>query len=152
MRYLTTQHNVKNQKSEETLIFEEVFHKQPNTPMDLINMSNEGVTKKALMHFVQIMDSSTNMVADMLPVTLRTIQRYSSNKKFNPTVSEHIIQLVLLVGKGIEVFGSREKFIEWFDAPNTALGGNKPRELVKLKIGAQLVRDELVRIEYGVYA
>ncbi len=152
MESLTTHKVVKKKDNEESMIFQEVFHKQPKTMMDFIVMSNEGVTKKSLIHLVQILNVSTNRVADMLPVTLRTIQRYSNNQKFTPSVSEHIIQLAQLVGKGIDAFGSREKFLEWFDTPSTALGGNKPSELVKLKTGAQMVMDELTRIEYGVYA
>jgi putative toxin-antitoxin system antitoxin component (TIGR02293 family) len=136
----------------ETVIFKKVFPKQPKSWMDVIEMSTEGVTKSSLMIFVRYLDFSTDRIAHMLPVTARTIQRYSNKQKFNPTVSEHIIQLVLLVGKGIEVFGSREKFLRWFDTPSKALGGKAPSALVSLKTGAQMVTDELGRIEHGVYA
>jgi putative toxin-antitoxin system antitoxin component (TIGR02293 family) len=152
MGTLATRRGDKIQAHEEFNIFKRVFHKQPKSMMDVIDMSNEGVTKSALMNFIHFLEFSTDKIAYMLPITLRTIQRYSKNQKFNPTVSEHIIQLVLLAGKGIEVFGSRQKFLTWFDAPSKALGGKTPSELVRLKTGAQMVMDELVRIEYGVYA
>ena len=139
-------------RAEEVFMFKRVFHKQPKSWMDVIEMSTEGVTKNCLMNFVHYLDFSTDRIAHMLPVTARTIQRYSNKQKFNPTVSEHIIQLVLLVGKGIEVFGSREKFLRWFDTPSKALGGKAPSALVGLKTGAQMVTDELGRIEHGVYA
>ena len=115
-------------------------------------MSKEGITKASLMDFVRFLNFSPNEMAGMLPITLRTIQRYSNKQKFSPTVSEHIIQLVFLVGKGIEVFGSLERFMGWFNTPSKALGGNVPSDLVDLKTGTQMVMDELGRIEYGVYA
>ena len=133
------------------VIFQKVFHKQPKSCMDVIEMSNEGVTKGSLMTLVHYFNLSPDKFAHMLPITLRTIQRYSSNQKFSPVISEHIIQLVFLMAKGIEVFGSREKFMRWFDSPSTALGGKAPSELVALKTGAQMVMDELGRIEYGVF-
>ncbi|HEX9757245.1 MAG TPA: antitoxin Xre/MbcA/ParS toxin-binding domain-containing protein [Nitrospiria bacterium] len=133
-------------------IFRKVFHKKPKSNMDVIEMSKEGISKASLMNFVRFLNFSPDQVARMLPITLRTIQRYSRKQKFNPTVSEHIIQLVFLVGRGIEVFGSREKFMSWFNSPSKALGGNVPSGLVSLKTGAQMVMEELGRIEYGVYA
>jgi putative toxin-antitoxin system antitoxin component (TIGR02293 family) len=133
-------------------IFKKIFHKQLDSYLDVIEMSREGVTKGSLMAFVHFLNFSPDQFARMLPITLRTIQRYSSKQKFNPAVSEHIIQLVFLVGKGIEVFGSLERFMRWFNTPSKALGGNAPSNLVSLKTGAQMVMDELGRIEYGVYA
>jgi len=143
---------IKEPKKKTADIFKKIFHKQVNSYLDVIEMSREGVTKGSLMAFVRFLNFSPEQFAQMLPITLRTIQRYSSKQKFNPAVSEHIIQLVFLVGKGIEVFGSLDGFIRWFNTPSKALGGSLPRNLVSLKTGTQMVIDELGRIEYGVYA
>ncbi|MFY9269475.1 MAG: antitoxin Xre/MbcA/ParS toxin-binding domain-containing protein [Candidatus Manganitrophaceae bacterium] len=133
-------------------IFKNVFHKRLKSYMDVIEMSKDGITKASLMDFVHFLNLSPDQFARLLPITLRTIQRYSSKQKFSPTVSEHIIQLVFLVGKGIEVFGTLERFMRWFNTPSIAFGGRVPSDLVNLKTGTQMVMDELGRIEYGVYA
>lgn len=143
---------IKERDKQATEIFKKVFHKQLKSNMDVIKISKEGITKGSLMDFVHFLDFPPDQVARMLPITLRTIQRYSSKQKFNPLVSEHIIQLVFLVGKGIEVFGSLEKFKKWLNTPSKALGGYVPSDLVSLKTGVQMVMDELGRIEYGIYA
>ena len=57
-----------------------------------------------------------------------------------------------LMTKGAEVFGSPDNFKRWFAAPNIALGGMAPNEIVNLKNGLQMVMDELGRIEHGVFA
>lgn len=144
--------SVKGREKEADEIFKKIFHKKLKSCMDVIEMSKEGITKASLMEFIHFLNFTPDQFARLLPITLRTIQRYSSKQTFSPTLSEHIIQLVFLVGKGIEVFGSLEKFMSWFNAPSQALGGNVPIDLVNLKTGAQMVMDELGRIEYGVYA
>lgn len=132
--------------------FKKVFHQSLTSEMDVIKISKKGVTKDSLIYFGNTFGYTTEKLADMLPVTLRTIQRYSNKHKFNAIVSEHIIQLVLLMVKGTEVFGSRDNFKRWFSTPNIALGGVMPSELVNLKTGTQMVMDELGRIEHGVFA
>jgi len=54
--------------------------------------------------------------------------------------------------RGTDVFESRDNFLSWFATPNTALGGKIPSDLVSLQTGAQLVMDELTRIDHGVFA
>lgn len=133
-------------------IFQKLFHKQFTSHMDIIEMSKTGVTKSMFLEFIHTFDFTMDEAAEMLPITRRTIQRYSVSHRFNPTISEQIIQLALLMTKGVEVFGSREKFSRWFNSPSKALGGKVPRELAGLKTGLQMVMDELGRIEHGVYA
>ncbi len=133
-------------------VFKTIFHRKPLSQMDTIEMSIQGVTKRSLVLFMHYFKFSPDQVARMLPVTLRTIQRYTSNQKFNATVSEHIIQLVALMAKGVEVFGDQEKFMRWFKSPSKPLGGKAPTDLVCLKTGTQMVIDELGRIEYGIFA
>jgi len=133
-------------------VFKTIFHRKPLSQMETIEMSIEGVTKRSLIAFMHYFKFSADQVAQMLPVTLRTIQRYNSNQKFSASVSEHIIQLVALMAKGVEVFGDQEKFIRWFNSPSKPLGGKAPTDLVCLKTGAQMVTDELGRIEHGIFA
>ena len=139
-------------KREVALIFKKAFHKQIHSEMDVIEMSKVGVTKRSLISFGDCFGFTPDRLAYMLPITLRTIQRYKNTQKFNPTISEHIIQLARLMVRGTEVFESRENFLSWFTTPNTALGGKIPSDLVSLHTGAQLVMDELTRIDHGVFA
>lgn len=142
----------KERDQEAALFFMKVFHQPLTSEMDVIKISIQGVTKDSLITFANCFGYTTEKLAGMLPVTVRTIQRYSNKHKFNASVSEHIIQLARLMVKGTEVFGSRDNFKRWFAAPNIALGGKVPSELVNFKTGTQMVMDELGRIEHGVFA
>lgn len=133
-------------------MFRELFHTELASEADVIALSREGVTKRSLLALGERYGFSPERISRMLPVTARTIQRYKPLQKFNPSVSEHIIQLARLMIKGDEVFDSREQFLRWFAAPNAALGGKAPNELVTLHTGVQLVMDELIRIDHGVFA
>jgi putative toxin-antitoxin system antitoxin component (TIGR02293 family) len=133
-------------------ILVKVFRRGIQSDMDVIEISRQGVTKGSLTALGQAFDYTTDMLASMLPITLRTIQRYDNNKKFDSNVSEHIVQLARLMVRGTEAFGSRDNFKRWFNTPNLALGGQVPSELVNLQTGAQLIMDELSRIEHGIFA
>lgn len=50
------------------------------------------------------------------------------------------------------LFGSKKQGRQWMREKVMALGGQKPKDVIKTKEGAQQVRDLLGRIEYGVYS
>jgi putative toxin-antitoxin system antitoxin component (TIGR02293 family) len=66
------------------------------------------------------------------------------------SVSEHILQIERVVEVGEDVFGDPERFLRWLRHSCEALGGKVPVKLLGSITGARLVRDELVRIDYGV--
>ena len=68
----------------------------------------------------------------------------------NESVSEHILQIERAVDVGQDVFGDLELFLRWLRHSCEALGGQLPIKLLGSITGARLVRDELVRIDYGV--
>lgn len=51
---------------------------------------------------------------------------------------------------GSDIFGARGKYRSWLQSYSRALGGKKPKVLIKTAAGAQKVYDALLRIEYGV--
>lgn len=48
------------------------------------------------------------------------------------------------------VFGDKKKASLWFNTASAALGNKKPSELATTKTGAEQVKAELMRIEYGI--
>ncbi len=128
------------------------LHRAIQNRMDLIELSDEGITKQALLHLAAYMNFTVHQLAELLPVTERTIQRYTAKQHFSPVVSEHILQIAEVAARGEEVFGSREKFLEWASIPSKALSGATPLSLLKSRIGSDLVIEELGRIEHGVFA
>ena len=129
-----------------------VLGKQIKSRMDMIELSKSGVTKDALAHLAKYMRFSTKQMAELLPVTERTIQRYSRKKHFSPTVSEQILQIAEVAARGRDVFGDMNRFLEWMNHPNRALGNRTPTSLLSSRFGVEMVLDELGRLEFGVFA
>lgn len=136
----------------EVLGGEKILRKKIQSRMDLVELSNKGVTKNALRHLAKFLSFTMGQMAALLPVTERTIQRYAPRKHFNRVVSEQILQIAEVAAKGAEVFEDRDKFLAWMDHPNRALADKTPLSLLNSRFGAEMVLDELGRIEHGVFA
>ncbi|MFQ5640665.1 MAG: antitoxin Xre/MbcA/ParS toxin-binding domain-containing protein [bacterium] len=129
-----------------------ILRKNIQSRMDLVELSNKGVTKDALSHLAKYFSCSVNQMAQLLPVTERTIQRYTLERPFNRIVSEQILQIAEVAARGSEVFDGRDKFLAWMNHPNKALNNKTPMSLLSSKFGTDMVLDELGRIEHGVFS
>jgi putative toxin-antitoxin system antitoxin component (TIGR02293 family) len=91
--------------------------------------------------------------ARILHLDARTLQRYRvGNLTFAPLQSEKILEIKILNKMGIGIFGDAQRFDAWLDAPNIALGGTRPKDLLDNAFGIALIKDDLIRIQYGVLA
>ena len=59
---------------------EKILRKRIQSRMDLIELSNKGVTKEALAHLANYLSFTMRQMAELLPITERTIQRYTPSK------------------------------------------------------------------------
>lgn len=120
--------------------------------LDLVTLSRKGVQKQALLNLANTLNLTIKELAGLLPVTERTLQRRGANSLLSSSVSEQIILIAEITETGSKVFGGIAPFRAWLKEKNTALGGNKPLDLLDTAIGVQLVSDELGKLEYGVYS
>lgn len=128
----------------------QVLHGNITSRMDLIELSNKGVTKDVLLRLANYLSLSVRQIAQLLPVTERTIKRYTRRQRFNRVVSEQILQIAEVAARGSEVFGDKGKFLSWLQTPSPALGKRIPTSLLSSRFGTEMVLDELGRIEHGV--
>jgi putative toxin-antitoxin system antitoxin component (TIGR02293 family) len=131
---------------------EKVLGWKVRNTMDLVGLSKRGVPKSALSRLAKEFGFTTVRMAAFLPVTERTIQRYRPKQYFKTHVSEQILELAELAAYGLEVFDDRKQFLGWLNEPIRALGGRAPVELLDTRFGVEMVRNELIRIEYGVFS
>jgi putative toxin-antitoxin system antitoxin component (TIGR02293 family) len=116
----------------------------------VIDNAPAGVTKRQLEDLAGRLKISMRAIAKLLRVSERTLSRYDRKKLLNESVSEHILQIERVVEIGEDVFGNPERFLRWLRDSCEALGGKVPIKLLGSITGARLVRDELIRIDYGV--
>jgi putative toxin-antitoxin system antitoxin component (TIGR02293 family) len=121
--------------------------------LSLVEMVRHGVQFDAFDSFANKSPFSLNEWSGFLHLSERTMQRYRSEKRtFDPLQSEKIIEIALFYNKGVEVFGSAEKFNSWLETYSLALGDIKPKTLLDNSFGINILRDELTAIEYGILA
>ena len=135
-----------------TLLGDELASLHIENPLDIINTSQKGLTKGALIHIGSFLSLNQKRLADIGAISLRTFQRYDDNKKLNPVASENIIQLAEIIKLGIEVFNDRDTFLKWLKTPNKALRKKTPIELLKFRTGCDLVRNLMGQIQHGIVA
>jgi putative toxin-antitoxin system antitoxin component (TIGR02293 family) len=119
---------------------------------DLIEMSDRGIARSALIKLAAYLDISPGQLARLLPISERTVQRQSDAKPFNRTVSEQVLQIASVAARGVEVFEDRDNFLSWLKQPCVALDNKVPLELLKSRFGADMVLGELGRMEHGVFS
>lgn len=119
---------------------------------DFIELSRNGIDKKSLLHLAKKINFDINDLAQILHMSERTIQRYDLNKKLSVEASARALQLAKLYARGENIFGDLDRFKRWMVHPNTALATKKPKELLDTTFGFQLLSEELVRIEHGIFA
>lgn len=117
-----------------------------------IKFGRDGLPRFILDEMLSFLNISLQDFSSVLPVTVRTLQRYGSDDLLPSNVSDHLVQLFDLFQYGKYVFGSNVNFVTWYKTPNTALGNVTPLSLSDTGYGIKMVRNELGRLSYGVYS
>ena len=126
-------------------------HKLENK-MDLVELGSIGVTKNAVSHLADYLSLSWKQVADLLPVTERTLQRYTLQQHFSPAVSEQVLHIAKVIAKGTDIFKEKSKLLLWLNTPHKVFSRKTPFAMLGSRFGTELVLEELGRIEFGVYS
>jgi putative toxin-antitoxin system antitoxin component (TIGR02293 family) len=72
--------------------------------------------------------------------------------RFTPDESDRLLRLARVFARARQVFDDGESAARWMALPNRALGGVAPLTLLDTDIGVDQVREELGRIEHGIFA
>lgn len=131
---------------------EKILGQKIENKMDLVELTRTGVTKSAVSNLAKYLSLSSKQIADLLPVTERTLLRYTAKMFLSPTVSEQVLHIAEVTARGVEVFEDKAKFIMWLHTPHKVFSGKTPYTLLSSGFGAELVLEELGRIEFGVYS
>jgi putative toxin-antitoxin system antitoxin component (TIGR02293 family) len=123
------------------------------TMFNIIQSVREGLPYYAFENYASKSPFNLAEWSEFLGLSERSLHRYKKEQKpFNKIHSERIIEIVLLLRKGVEVFGNEKKFAIWMESQIVALGGIKPKDLLDSSFGIRLLNDELTRIAYGIFA
>jgi len=130
-----------------------VLHRKVETMPDLIETVREGLPVASLDAVSKRAGLATNEEkCRVLHIPARTLtRRQASGGRLDAAESERVVRLARLTQQAEDVLEDVEKAQAWLRAPNRALGGGTPLELLDTDLGLRLVEDVLDRIEYVVY-
>lgn len=91
--------------------------------------------------------------AEFLELSTKSLQRYKLEVGFHfkPAHSEKILEIAEVTKVGLDVLGTMDALKQWLSTPCYALGAMKPAELLKDSYGKNLVIDELIRMDHGIF-
>lgn len=120
---------------------------------DIVQTVREGIPFYAFEGYVRKSFFNMGEWSDLLGLSERSLQRYKKeNKSFDRLHSDRIFEIAMVLNKGVEVFGDEKKFATWMNSNIIALGGIKPKELLDSSFGIKILYDELIAIDYGLFA
>ena len=114
--------------------------------------AREGIKKSRLLLIARETGLTLKELSSYIRISPRSIQEKEPSQLIAPGPSERALYIARLFKSGIDIFGSKEKFQNWLNAENTAMGGEKPVSYLDTFSGIQYVMDELNAIEYGFSA
>ncbi|UKJ06986.1 antitoxin Xre-like helix-turn-helix domain-containing protein [Solitalea lacus] len=121
-------------------------------PHAQLRVIREGLPAKALSDIISLSGASQIDIAHMLRMSEKTLRSYIKDSKvLDMGVTEHLIQLFELFDKGIEAIGNLDEFKKWLNSMSVGLAA-KPITLLDTLTGIELIKEELIRIEFGALA
>lgn len=97
-------------------------------------------------------DMTLEQTASLANLSLRTFKSKSRSSFLSFQISERVLLLENLYRIGLDVFNSNEtSFQVWLKSKIPALENHVPNDLLTSLLGIHVVKEELLRIEHGVY-
>jgi putative toxin-antitoxin system antitoxin component (TIGR02293 family) len=120
----------------------------------LMSAVRQGITQRFFELVRAMAPFSDDDWARFLDVSTKSLQRYRQDVKhvFRPSHSEKILAIAQITQQGVALFGSAERFQQWLQTPNYALGGKQPAGMLEDAYGRSLVAAEMHHIAHGVLA
>jgi putative toxin-antitoxin system antitoxin component (TIGR02293 family) len=113
----------------------------------------QGFAFSALLKILRLMALPMQVLADLLFIPPRTLQRRKATGRLEPDESDRLLRLSRVYGRAIELFeGNNRATLEWLQSPLPVLAGASPLSMTKTEPGAHEVERLINRLEYGVFS
>ena len=119
-------------------------------PVARHNFVSQGVSTKVLYTLLDSFKKTSRPdVFSVLGFSSKTASRRKDTAMSLPA-SDATVSLIEIKSLAETVFGSSALAEDWLNKPALALDHHKPMELIATRPGAELVREHLIRLDYGV--
>jgi putative toxin-antitoxin system antitoxin component (TIGR02293 family) len=121
------------------------------TGLDIMRLVRRGLPVKTI-EFVLATGRLTLAELDRIVLPRKTLINRRRLGHLTPEQSDRLVRVARLIAVAEESFGSQEKATIWLRRPTTALGGERPLDLLDTDEGARQVETLLGRIAHGIAA
>jgi putative toxin-antitoxin system antitoxin component (TIGR02293 family) len=129
------------------------FPKPIEKPDDLVAQVRAGLPASTVDLLADALSLGRAQVAKRLNIPSRTLSRRLATKsRLTQDESDRTLRMARMVALANEVLGAEDKASRWMVAPNRALGGQRPFDLLDTEVGARSVEQILYAIAYGMYS
>jgi putative toxin-antitoxin system antitoxin component (TIGR02293 family) len=104
---------------------------------------------RAVEQLGEFLDTTTPQLMRVIEINERTAQRRREQGALTAEESDRLARVARVTDRAVDAFGDADQAKAWLRTPNRALQGAAPFDLLGTDSGAELVTDELGRIEYG---
>lgn len=96
---------------------------------DFLIGARKGIRKSRLLSIARGSGLTLKELSSYFRISTRSIQEKAPSQLIAPGPSERALCIAKLFQKGIELFGDQDKFRNWLDSVNPAMGKKSGREL-----------------------
>ncbi len=111
----------------------------------------DGISVSTIKNIAKYLDISVNELMVYLRISASTWHRRQKLGKLDFNLSDKVLQVSQLLEYSESVFGNSEKVRSWFRMPSIVFENKRPIELLGSLSGINLVNEELIRIENGIF-
>lgn len=123
-----------------------VLGREVHSDLELALVIRDGLPYQVLEHVLQSGDLETREACALL------FRKHEERRDLSPVESDRLVRAVRTIARAEEALGDGEKSHRWLRAPNRALAGNRPLDLLESHAGARAVERALGRIAHGIYS
>jgi putative toxin-antitoxin system antitoxin component (TIGR02293 family) len=129
------------------------FKKPIRKTDDLVAKVRKGLPASTVIKLAGLLGMHRSEVARQLNIPARTLSRRLATKsRLTHDESDRTLRMAKVIALAKEVLGAEDKAARWMVAPNRALGGERPFDLLDTDLGVRAVEEILQRIQYGMYS
>lgn len=117
-----------------------------------LTLVRQGIAGEVVKQLVQSSPAQRNVVIKALGTSSNNLSRFYNKKHLNTQQSEEILDIIQVERLATTVFGDQSMAKEWLACPIPALDNAIPNELLDTFIGREMIKDALLKIEYGEFS
>jgi len=112
----------------------------------------QGLPNSAVKALTERYGLNDDVLSRIMGISVRTLSRRKTSRgTLSATESDRAFRFARIAARVEEIFGDAETAQDWISAPNRALEGVSPIDIMDTDAGVERIEEILTRVERGVY-